>query len=342
MLYKPLDLKIEDINTPKPKNGEILIKVDTSGLCPSDVKIYKYGSDKVKYPIILGHEFSGIIYELGEDVESFLENDKVVVAADAYCGKCEMCKVGKENLCDNPLSFGYNVNGAHADFVLVPKRFVERGGVKKINSNIPLEAMSMTEPLACTIHSLRSLNLEFNDNLLIIGDGPMGLLHVIAAKALGINNITVLGLIDWKLKLAKELGASHIFNAKGSQNIINDIKNKFRSGFTGIAVTVVSQETILEAMRLASKNGRVSIFAGLPGGQSNFTIDTNIIHYNEVSLMGSSGYTYHEFDLAYKIIEQNPEPLLKLVSHRFKLENIHDAINTWEDKEKSLKILITR
>ncbi|MGC9208506.1 MAG: zinc-dependent alcohol dehydrogenase [Nitrososphaeria archaeon] len=342
VLYKPLDLRIEDIDTPKPKNGEILVKVDTSGLCPSDVKIYKYGSSNVKYPVVLGHEFTGVVYALGDDVESFSEGDKVVVAADAYCGKCEMCKIGKENLCYNPLSFGYNINGAHAEFVLVPKRFVDRGGIKKINPKISLEAMSMAEPLACTIHSLRILNLEFSDNLLVIGDGPMGLLHVIAAKALGINNIAVVGLVKWKLELAKALGASYIFNAAESPNIINDIKDIFHNGFAGVVITVVNQETISEAMKLASKGGKISVFAGLPSGQSQFTLDTNIIHYNEVSLMGSSGYTYHEFDLAYKIIEKEQDSFLKLVTHRFKLENIYDAIKIWENKDKSLKILITR
>ncbi len=340
VLYRPLDLRLEEREIPRPGPGEITIKVHTSGLCPSDVRIYKYGRSNVNYPIVLGHEVSGYVYEVGDGVEGFRPGDMAVVAADAYCGKCESCIKGKENLCEDPLSLGYNVDGAHSDYMLVPSRFLQRGGVLKIESPELLEAMSMAEPLACTVHSIRQLNLSYGDSMLVIGDGPMGLMHVIAAKAFGINDVTVIGLNEWKLKLAEELGATRVYQNGG--NTVGSIKNDLKHGFDGVSVTVVNEQTVQEALELAAYGGKVNIFAGLPPGRSKYSIDSNIIHYGEVSLQGSYGYTYQEFKLAYRMLKEHSQEMLRLVSHRFMLEDIHKAISVWDDKDSSLKILISR
>jgi len=343
ILYKPLSLEVKEIDIPQPKPGELVIKVDTSGLCPSDVKVYKYGGHNVKYPVILGHEVSGVVYSIGEGVEGFKKNDRVIVAADAFCGRCKMCRTGRENLCENPLSLGYNVDGAHADYMLVPRRFIERGGVIKVPDWMPLEPMAMTEPLACAIHSLNMMNVHYDDEVLIIGDGPMSLLHVTAAKAFGISKIAVIGIIDWKLKIAESLGATHTYyNSPDIEKTIENVKKDFPNGFAGISVTVVNEQTVNEALKLSSKGGRVVIFAGLPSNNSKYMIDSNIIHYNEIDLTGSSGYTYYEFELAYRLLLKEHESAMKIVTHKFKLEDIHEAIKAWDDKNSSSKILLKR
>jgi len=342
ILYKPLSLEVKEVDIPRPKSKELVIKVDTSGLCPSDVKVYRYGGYNVKYPVILGHEVSGEVYSIGDDVEGFKEKDRVVVAADAYCGKCRMCRIGKENICDDQLSLGYNVDGAHADYMLVPSRFIERGGVLKVPDWMPLEPMAMTEPFACTIHSLRILNVKYDDGVLIIGDGPMSLMHVIVAKAFGISKIAVIGLNDWKLKLAESLGATHVYKGSDKEKVIESVKNDFPNGLAGVSVTVVNEETVYEALKLSSKGGKVVIFSGLPINNSRYIIDSNMIHYNEIELTGSSGYTYEEFELAYRMLLKDYNQAMKIVTHRFMLEDIHKAIKAWDDKESSLKVLLKR
>jgi len=162
VFYAPKQLKVEERPIPHPREREIVVKVDTSGLCPTDVKVYKYGSSLVKPPVVLGHEFSGTVYEVGDRVEEFREGDRVNVAADAYCGACDMCRIGKENLCRNPLSFGYNIDGAHAEYVLVPSRFIDNGGVLKVPANASLEVAALTEPLACAYHDMLLLEAYTN------------------------------------------------------------------------------------------------------------------------------------------------------------------------------------
>jgi len=342
VFYGPGKLILEERSIPQPSLGEIVVKVDTSGLCPTDVKIYKFGSQNVKIPIVLGHEFSGKIYSLPSDIISFKEGERVVIPADAYCGKCLMCISSKENLCFDTISFGYQIDGAHAEYVLIPKRFLDRGGVFKVPENISLEIMSMTEPLACAVHDIKLMKIDPSKRLLVVGDGPMGLLHVLVAKNFGCSEIVVVGLFDWKLKLASELGATHTINSQEIKDVKKEIKSLYQEGVDACALTVVTKDTIVQSLGSTIKGGYVSIFAGVPKDSVYTTLDPNIIHYNEISLIGSSGYTYEDFRIAFKIAINNESKLSRLVPHRFRLDDIHDAITAWEDKERSLKILLKR
>jgi L-iditol 2-dehydrogenase len=333
------DLRLEEREIPKPKEGEVVVKVDTSGLCPTDVRIYKFGSSLVKPPIVLGHEFSGSVYSIGALVD-IQEGVKVNVAADAYCGVCPMCQSGYENLCSQPLSFGYNVDGAHADYVLIPKRFVKKGLLFKVPNHIPMEEAAMTEPFACVMHSIKVSGTIFEKNVAIIGDGPMGILHALAAKLYGANEIILVGLTDWKLKLGEFFGASRIINAK-EHNVVESIGEYCKNGVDVTILTVVNSETFTEALKITRKRGYIIIFAGIPKG-STFSFDPNEIHYNEISIMGSSGYTYKEYEEAFNLIANKNLQLSRLISHQFELSQIREAISKWEDKENSLKIILKR
>jgi L-iditol 2-dehydrogenase len=342
VFYGPRDLRLEERDVPQVKDGEIVIKVDTSGLCPTDVKIYKSGSDSVKPPVVLGHEFAGTVHAIGSGVKGLKEGDRVNIPADAYCGSCLMCRSGKENLCTDPLSFGYQVDGAHADYVLIPKRFVDNGGVYKVPKNVSLEVISMAEPVACTYHDIIRLKVGPGKKLLVVGDGPMGLLHVLVAKAMGCDDITLAGLIDWKLKLGEEIGAKNVILSGSETKLQDEVKRVTPNGVDATALTVVTGELVPQALKATAKGGWVSIFAGVPKGDVMTTFEPNLIHYNEVSLIGSSGYTYPEYRKAFKIVLAHEPILARLVSHRFTLDKIIDAISIWGDKEKSLKIMIKR
>jgi L-iditol 2-dehydrogenase len=336
VLYKPGDLRFEEREIPKPGKGEFVIKVGASGLCPSDIKTYRYGSSSARYPVILGHEFAGTVYSVGEGVDVVKEGDRVNVTAAAYCGYCDMCRKGLEHLCNNMLNFGYNINGAHADFVLVPKQFIPRG-IFKLPDSLSFDIASMIEPFADVIHSVTLAEVGPDKNVAIVGDGPMGMLHVIASNLFGSKKITVIGLTDWKLKLAEDLGASLTINSKYN-NPIDILKNNKPDI---VFLTVVSKQTLEEAFSIVNKGGRVVIFAGVPQGSTSFTLDPNIIHYNGAWLLGSIGYNYIEYAKAFDLIV-NGVPIQKIVSHKIELEKFFDAINIWDDKEKSMKIIITR
>lgn len=341
VFYAPLDLRLEDRSIPKAGSDEIVVKVGSSGLCPSDVRIFRNGSSSVKPPVIMGHEFSGDVYEVGPNVESVRKNDKVNIPADAYCGKCRMCRLGHENICENGMAFGYNVNGAHADYVVIPKRFIDRGGIFPLAFDVDYEEASLTEPLACSLNTIETLRTEPGKTVVVIGDGPMGLLHVGLAKVYGASQIILTGLIDWKLKLGADFGATDVVKVN-EEDPVKTVLNMTKGAGADIAiVTAVTPDTVVQALKMASRRGYVSIFGGTPKGVT-VQFEPNIIHYNETFLTGTSGYTYAHYSKAAQIVAAHKIPLKKLITHRFSLDRIHDAIKTWDDKEKSMKIMLTR
>jgi len=341
VFYAPLDLKLEEKEIPKPGIDEVVIKVEVSGLCPSDVRIFRSGSSSVKPPVTMGHEFAGRIYRVGENVEGINEGDRVNVPADAYCGKCRMCRSEHENVCEDGMAFGYNVNGAHAEYVLIPKRFVQRGGVFRLAKDTDYEEASMTEPLACSLNTVESAGTKPGKTAVVIGDGPMGLLHVALAKEYGATEIILCGLVDWKLKLGREIGASHSINAN-QEDPVKAVANISDSrGADIVIVTAVAPQTIVQGLQMASKKAFVNIFGGTPKGVT-VQFEPNLIHYNELLLTGTSGYTYDHYAKASQLVGSHRIPLKRLITHRFKLGEIHDAIKAWDDKEKSMKIILTR
>jgi L-iditol 2-dehydrogenase len=340
VFYGPNDLRIEERQVPHPGKDELLVKVEVSGLCPSDVRIYRNGSSLVKPPVIMGHEFAGRVHELGSEVQGIEEKARVNVSADAYCGRCRMCQSGHENACEDVLTFGYNLNGAHADYVVVPKRFVERGGVFPLENEADFEEAALTEPLACSLNTIDSLGVKPGMTVTVVGDGPMGLLHVGLAKLYGADRIVLVGLADWKMELGKVLGATDAINAKlDTVKAVSDKTNRIGSDI--VIVTAVLPQTIADALKMVARHGYVSIFGGTPKGVKA-EIEPNLIHYNETFLTGNYGYTYAQYSKAAKIVASRKIPLKRLVTHRFKLEQIHKAIETWDNKEKSMKIMLSR
>lgn len=338
VLHSPGDLRVEEVPYPAPGPGEITVKVEASGLCPTDVKVYRFGSSSARYPVVLGHEFAGVVAEVGAGVEGINPGDRVNVPADAYCGKCRYCRRGKENLCENPLTFGFQIDGSHAEYVRVPRRFVERMLVYRLPDGLPVEEAALVEPLACVLHDVEQARVSPGKRVVVFGDGPMGLKHVALSRLYGADEVVLVGLTDWKLKLGEEMGATLTVNA-GTEDPVQALS---KLGFSAdiVFLTVVSQTTLKQALSIAEKTGVVSIFAGLPGGSSQMSIDVNVIHYGERVLTGSSNYTYHEYEKAFKIVASRKLKLSKLITHRFRVTEIHEAIKAWEDKEKSLKVLI--
>ncbi len=340
VFYAPNDLRIDDKEIPRPGRSEIVLKVEASGLCPTDVKIFRNGSSSVKPPVTLGHEFAGTVHEVGSDVEGVNENDRVNIPADAFCGVCRMCRTGHENVCEQMVSFGYNVNGGHADFVLVPKRFIDLRGIFSLPPNVDFETGSMIEPLACSLNTIDTMGTAPGKTVVVIGDGPMGLLHVALAKVYGADRIVLVGLIDWKLKLGQDIGATNLLNAKG--DVVNGVLDITKgAGADIVVVTAVMQDTIVQGLKMASRRGFISIFGGTPKGVT-VQFEPNLIHYNETFLTGHSGYTYAHYAKAAHIAASGKIPLSKLITHRFKLAQIHEAIKVWDDKEKSMKIMLGR
>jgi len=339
-LYSVGELRLEDRERPEPGNGEAVIRVRASGLCPTDVKTFRYGSSLARYPVVLGHEVCGTVTEVGEGVETLRSGALVNVAADAFCGRCSMCLAGHENLCSSPISLGFNANGAHAEYMTVPAQFIERGGVFQLDG-VEEDTGSMIEPLACSLHSLNMLGGREIRSLVIIGDGPMGMLHLLLARELGIERTVITGLIDWKLDIAERNGAAGVVDS-ARRDPVSAVRYVIPGGADAVAVTAVTSQTLQQAIGMAAKRGKITIFAGLPSDRMPLTFDSNAVHYGELTVNGSSGYTYSEYRECVSMLGSLQARLRSIISQRFRLNELFEAIRCWDDKNSSLKIVLTR
>uniref|UniRef100_A0A7C4B935 Enoyl reductase (ER) domain-containing protein n=1 Tax=Thermofilum pendens TaxID=2269 RepID=A0A7C4B935_THEPE len=340
VLYGVNDYRVEKREIPEPGIGEIVVRIEYSGLCPSDIKIIRHGGHFVRYPVVLGHEMAGVVHAVGDHVAGVEVGEKVTVAADIFCGTCRYCRDGRENLCENPLSFGYNIDGGHADYLLVPRSGVPKA-VFKLPDDLSTELASLTEPLACVVHSMNMGRVSPGTTVAIVGDGPMSLLHVLLSRIYGARSVAVLGLVDRKLEIAQSLGADRVYNRK-SYTKVEDILRENPEGFNRVFLTVVNKETLEEAFKLVGKGGYIVVFAGVPAGSVNFTLDPNVVHYDEVALVGSYSYTYAEYKKALVFLRDHQGEVSKIISHKFNLDDFEKAVSMWDNKEKSLKIILTR
>jgi propanol-preferring alcohol dehydrogenase len=219
-------LKIEEGETPKPRGSEVLLRVQSSGVCHSDIHLWQGGYDGpggqflkttdrgVKYPLTPGHEIAGVIDTLGEQAEGFTKNEKVIVFPWIGEGLCPACKVGEENLCDKPRSLGIYKDGGYADYVLVPSYKY----LIKLGDDIEENDTDSSAPLSCSAltayGAVKNSNLTPNDTVVIVGVGGLGLMGIQLTKAITGARIIAMDLDDNKLKAAKENGADEIINSK--------------------------------------------------------------------------------------------------------------------------------
>jgi len=322
--YGPRDLRFEKVSIPEVKPGDILVKVLRSSVCASDVRVFK-GEKKAKPGTVLGHEFVGEIAELGEGVEGFSVGDRVTVYPVIFCGSCFYCQIGHQNMCANRKTFGYDYNGAFAEYVLVPSRLVKLGNVVKVPEGVSLDEVALTEPLGCSINGVSVLNLEVGESLLIIGAGPMGLMLLSVAKCSGVGKIVVSEVDEERRRLARRLGADVVVNPS-EENLVERVLSETDGlGVDAAILSVGIPSVVEEALRALRKEGRINFFAGFPLN-SKASLDLNLIHYKMLHVTASQNAPLTVFKRALKMIVKGRINLKPLITGEFPLSGVKHAI----------------
>ena len=324
VMYRGIgQIAVEQIEKPEMHANESLVEVLYSGLCGTDIKTYKQGHRMFTPPCVLGHEFSGRIIEAGADMDPALIGKKVVVAPYIGCGECAMCKSGFEELCTTwPKP---HTEGAFTEFLTVDADMV-KGGMLVLDDDMDEKVMTLAEPFACILNSMGKSQVKAGQNALVIGAGPMGLLHIEGLKMAGAKNILVSEYNDTRCKIAEAMGAKTINPSKTP-----DVKAEIKKLLNGenlhqVFVCVGIPSVVEDAMLLVSKGGTVNIFGGLKTG-CTITIDPNIIHYSEVKVVGTFGFSSKNYlDAAHSIAEGKVD-LSSLITHEFKLEEADKAFD---------------
>ncbi|WP_369308866.1 zinc-dependent dehydrogenase [Providencia rettgeri] len=339
VLYAPNELKVTEIKYPQVGKGDVVIKVKAAAICGTDGRIISGKKTKgVRYPSVIGHEFSGEVVEIGEEVTGLNIGDAIAIDPVIPCRSCVYCRIGKENICLNRQAIGYEFDGAFAEYVRIPEVALSSGNVFKIPKGMSYEAAALAEPLACCINGQKNVGIELGDTVVVIGAGPIGLMHVLLARLSGATNIIVSELSEQRQQAALNCGATHVVNSQ-KDNLLDVVKNVTEGvGADVVIVAIGIPELVDPAFKLARKGGRVNLFAGF-SKDDMAQIDVNIIHYNELIITGASALSRNGYQQALTLISSGLIDIEKLITHRFSLDEINEAMVTAQ-KGDAIKIII--
>jgi len=308
--YGGKDIRIEDVPKPEVKSGEVLIRVRSVGICGSELHAYEGVSRRRKPPLIMGHEFSGEVAEIGRDVEGLDVGNRVVVDPLIRCGACEQCLRGQGNVCRNMRLVGLHTCGAFAEYVPV-----EAANCHELSDSLTFEEGSMVEPLAVAVHAVNRTPVKLGDVVVVVGAGIVGLMALQAAKAAGAGRVIVTDVLDYRLNFAKSIGADFTVNPR-VENLADRISELTHGRGAEVALEAVGLEaTVRDAMSVLSRGGRLMILGMLA---DKMTLDILDAVVNELEIKGSYCYTSEDFKRALSLIKDqkmNVRPLITNVLH---------------------------
>ncbi len=330
------DLRCEERPVPSLKTGEVLVKTEACGLCGTDLS--KIANRSVPPETVLGHEVVGKVEQAGKGVEKFKRGDRVFFAHHVPCFLCHYCQRGNHTLCRQFKETNIDPGG-FAEYVRVPRLNVEKT-MLLIPEAVSFEEASLVEPLATVLRSLRKCNPQPGEEAMVIGSGPIGILHVhLLKKVFGCGKVIAVDLIEERLAGAKTFGADEVINP-GKENLEEKVKKVTAAkGVDLVIVAVGSVEALEEAIKVVGKGGKVEFFAQCPP-DSSLTLDPNLVYHSEVTLLGSYSSTPFEQRMALELLSSGKIEIKKLVTHRFPLEKVPDAVRLARRAKDCLKILI--
>jgi propanol-preferring alcohol dehydrogenase len=328
-------LQVQDVQTPKPKDSQILVKVQSVGVCHSDVHVWegyyegisgqqlKTTDRGVKYPLTPGHEIAGIVDSLGEQVEGFSKYEKVLVYPWVGEGMCPACKIGQENLCDKPRSLGIYTDGGYAEYVLVPnyKYLVKIGDDMDTDISAPLACAGLT-----AYGAIKNANLKPDDNVVIVGTGGLGLMAIQLAKAVTGARIIAMDIDDKKLEVAKKEGADIIVNSKKEDPVKAIMELTGKLGADAVIDFVNATKTVETDMQFLRRRAKL-LLVGLFGGELKLSLVT--MPTRAYKIIGS--YTGSLEDLVELVSLAKRGVIKQVVSKRFKLNQAGEALQMLKD-----------
>lgn len=326
--YGKNEYALKEVDIPQTGKEEILLKVKAAAICGSDLRMIQNGYKGVtpESPRIYGHEISGIIEKVGENVKRYKEGMTVAIAPNMGCGTCDACVSGNTHLCREYHAFGINMDGGFAEYVVIPEEAVRQGNIVPvtIDEHMTFEKAAVLEPLSCVYNGFEQVGIGPCDTVLIIGAGPIGIMHGMLAKMAGAAKVMITDLNENRVKICQEFDPFFLTYAG------NDLKEYVMEQTEGKGVSVCitacpSPQAQEQALELLAVNGRVNFFGGLPAGKSSVTIDTNQVHYKQLVLTGSCRASLTQYRKCLKLVQAGVLNIDKIVSAIYPLEKYEEA-----------------
>ncbi len=316
ILRAPLDLRVEDAPVPEISDDDLLIRVRSALTCGTDQKAYLRGHPKIKIPGPLGHEFSGEIARVGKSVRGFSVGDRVACVHTGPCGRCFFCSKQQPNLCDSLTDrMAY---GAYAQYIKIPPH-VHAQNCLPLPASMSFDAGALMEPLACCVHGMNVVDVSEGESVLILGDGPIGLMMTCLARHRKARSIGVVGKYPARLNAAARLGAHLTFDATVSPE---SLKSAFPPHGPDVVIEGVGRGVVWEkALAAVRPGGRILLFGGCPPDE-RVPIDPGIIHYGNLTVYGTFHFAPPDVRQALDLLESGVVPAVDLISDRVPLSEI--------------------
>ena len=335
MYYRNDDVRLEEMEKPSAGPGEVLVKVVASGICGSDVMEW-YRIKKA--PIVLGHELTGDIAEVGEGVEGFAVGDRVVFTHHVPCNNCRYCQRGQETLCHTLHNTKF-YPGGFSEYVRVPKINVDKGGVIKLPESVSYEDGTFVEPLGCAVRGHRKANIPPGSSVLVLGSGLSGLLHIQLSQALGAGRIVATDVNEYRLNMARETGAEFVFNALDEDLMENLLKANDGRGYDFVIVCTAVPIAFQQALEAVDKGGTVLLYAiNTPGTEVPFAIYD--FYHKGVNLISTYGASPRDLEEALRLIQFGRVKVSDFITHRLPLAETQKGFQLTAKAGNSMKVII--
>ncbi|MCO5999966.1 zinc-dependent dehydrogenase [Actinoallomurus rhizosphaericola] len=324
--HAPGDIRLEEAPEPSPGPGEVKIRVRNCSTCGTDVKIFKHGHHHIRPPRVMGHEIAGEVAELGEGVTGWAPGDRVQVIAAIPCGQCEECRRGHRTVCPNQESMGYHYDGGFAEYTIVPAKVLAVDGLNRIPDGVGFAEASVAEPLACVLNGQELARVGEGDDVVVMGAGPIGCLHVRLARSRGAARVFLVDLNAERLAMSAERVNPDA--ALTGADVVDQVLKLTNGRGADVVITAAASGAAQEqALQMAARQGRISFFGGLPKDNPVIACDSNLVHYRELTIVGANGSSPAHNARALDLIASGAVPVADLITHHLPLADVLEGID---------------
>lgn len=331
------DLRVEPQDRPAITRGEILIEIEACAICGTDIKTYVNGNPRIAPPNTMGHEFCGRIVNIADDVKGYQVNQRVTMATTIGCGQCPCCRRGQTNLCPSLQAIGFHFPGSMARWLRIPSLAVRQKHLVPVG-DLDARLAALSEPLSCAVNNLQHVPMDQVSRAVVIGLGPLGLMHTILLRRMGVNIVVGAQSPGKRHLLAQQFDLDAVITPEELKEQYPDLTDG--EGFDLVIVTAPSNSAQTEAIRYARKGGFVSLFASLPVGKEILEFNSRTVHYNELYVYGCSDSTPKHVADAVKQLQAASNTFGRIITGRYGLSEITNAIHRIRNRDEMKVVLI--
>lgn len=326
-LFGRNQIQLVECDIPQIQEDEMRVKTSVCAICGSDLRMIQNGYAGVdeNHPLTLGHEISGVIDQVGKHVKGYKPGMRVSIAPNFGCGICSQCVKGDTHLCNQYQAFGINIDGGFAEYVRVPAAAIQQGNVFPLPDQVSMEDAALFEPFSCVINGQEQVQIKKNDWVLIIGSGPIGAMHAMLAQTSGAAKVFVYDISHQRMEECIR-AVKFAIPIEGSDLESEVFKLTNGRGMDVCITACSSQRAQEQALSLVGSGGRVLFFGGLPAGKDTIALKSNLIHYRQLSIHGSTRANLRQYREAAELVNTRIPELHNIITYKAPLSSFSEAV----------------